>query len=218
MHSPYWSPPDVPTSPWAHTLETWLDLTNLISIVPEGSITCRGTGKASLIDHIFINMAFLENPVFPATCSISFECSISSDHIALFVELPLFTPPPSPPSQPGWIIEDQMEQEWKHTFAKFPRPLISDVPSLIRASTDLLTLTHATCDRFFAKKSSHGNKGLAWWNDVCRIAAAEVSRAHGSERCHLSAILCTTLRHAKWDWLEHLVTDPSTSIWDLAKW
>jgi hypothetical protein len=74
-----------------------------------------------------------------------------------------------------------MEQEWKKAFTKFPRPLISDVPTLIRASTDLLTLTHATCDRFFAKKGSNSTKGLAWWNDACRIAAAEVSRSHGPE-------------------------------------
>ena len=75
-----------------------------------------------------------------------------------------------------------------------------------------------TCDRFFAKKQTHHNKGLAWWNDACRIAAAEVSRAHGPEQRRLSAVLQTTLRHVKWDWLEGLITDPSTSIWDLTKW
>ena len=79
-------------------------------------------------------------------------------------------------------------------------------------------LTHATCNKFFAKKHSHSNKCLAWWNNACRIAAAEVSRAHGPKRHHLRTVLRTTLRHAKQDWLEHLITDPSTSIWDLAKW
>jgi hypothetical protein len=38
-HSPFWSPPDVPTSPWAHTLEDWLDAKNLLSLVSEGAIT-----------------------------------------------------------------------------------------------------------------------------------------------------------------------------------
>ena len=143
-HSPFWSPPDITTSPWAHTLETWLETHDLMSLVPEGAITQRGTGKASLIDHIFINPAFLANLVFPGSCSVSFERSISSDHAALFVTLPLFTPPP-PPSPPcGWIIEDQMEQEWKHAFSSFPRPLISDIPSLSWASEDLIRLTHAT--------------------------------------------------------------------------
>jgi hypothetical protein len=88
----------------------------------------------------------------------------------------------------------------------------------MRASTDLITLTNAMSDKFFAQKRSHGNRGLAWWNNACKIAATDVSRAHGPERCHLSAVLCTTLQHAKRDWLECLITDPSTSFWDLTKW
>ena len=192
-HSPSWSPLNIPTSPWAHTLENWLETTNLISIVPEGSITRRGTSKPSLLDHIFVNWAFLENPFFPATCSVSFERSISLDHAALFVDLPLATDPTPPPFQLRWIIEDQMEQKWKRAFATFPRPLISDIPSLDRASKDLLALTHMMCDKFFTRKRSHGDKGLAWSNDACRIAAAEVSRAHGPTRRHLSAVLHTTL-------------------------
>ena len=97
-HSPCWSPPELLTSPWAHTLEDWLDVGNLISLIPEGSITWRGTSRASLIDHIFVNMTFLENPFFPASCSVLFERSISSNHAALFVDLPLTTPLLAPTS------------------------------------------------------------------------------------------------------------------------
>ena len=161
-HSPCWSPPELPTSPWAHTLKDWLDTGNLISLILEGSITQRGTGRASLIDHIFVNMAILENPFFPTSCSMSFEWSISSDHAALFIDLPLTTPLPTPPHHIGWIIKDQMEQEWKHVFSKFPCPLITDILSLSRASTDLINLTHNTCDRFFAQKKTHGNRGLVF--------------------------------------------------------
>ena len=163
-------------------------------------------------------MAFLGNPFFPASCSISFERSISSDHATLFVDLPLSTPPPIPTPRPGWIIEDQMEQEWKKAFAMFPCPLITDVVSLTRASEDLLSLTDSTCDKFFAKKKSMHTKGLAWWNEACHIAAANVSRAHGPERCRLSAVLQVAICHAKREWMEKLITDPSTSIWDMAKW
>ena len=63
-----------------------------------------------------------------------------------------------------------------------------------------------------------GKKGLAWWNEACQIAAADVSRAHGPERRHLSKVLRASIRHAKREWLEKLITDPSTSIWDMAKW
>ena len=115
-----------------------------------------------LIDHIFANMAFFGIPAFLASCLVSFEKSVSSDHAALFVDLPLLTPPPMPPSHTGWVIEDQMEQEWKRAFGTFPHPLISNIASLTRAGDDLIALTHATCDKFFAKKRPHNNKGLAW--------------------------------------------------------
>ena len=95
-HSHSWSPPGITASPWAPTLEDWLEERQLMSLVPEGSITRRGTGKALLIDHIFVNLAFLEKPPFPASCSVSFERSISSDHAALCLDLPLHTPPPPP--------------------------------------------------------------------------------------------------------------------------
>jgi hypothetical protein len=123
-----------------------------------------------------------------------------------------------PPSEIGWKIEDMMKPEWMASFALFPRPLITDVTSLICASEDLLELTNATCSKYFAKKMTQGTKGLAWWNMACDITAADVSRAHGPTRCHLSTVLHATLQHAKHDWLEQLITDPSTSIWDMAKW
>ena len=138
-------------------------------------------------------MPFLENPLFPASCLVSFDHSISSDHAALFLDLPLITPPPTPPSQIGWLIEDQMEQDWKTAFAQFPCPLIDDILSLMQASEDLIHLTNTTCGKFFSKKMSHSPKGLAWWNEACAITAADVSRAHGPERHCLSTVLRATL-------------------------
>ena len=218
-HSTLWSPPDLPTSSWAPTLETWLDDNNLMSLVPDGAITRRSTtGRDSTLNHIFINMTFLGNPSFPAACSISFERSISSDHAALFIDLPLMPLPPVESPQTGWLIEDQMEQEWKRAFTLFPHPLITDIPSLTRASDDLIKLTHATCDKFFSKKKPKRNKGLAWWNESCSIAATDVSRAHGPEQRRRSSVLHATIRHAKRDWIEKLITDPHTTIWDMAKW
>ena len=219
MHSPCGSPPELTTSPWASQLECWLEHKDLMSLVPEGSLTRRGSvGRPSLINHMFVNLPFLANPFFPSLCSVSFDRSISSDHAALFIDLPLLTPPPPPPKDLGWKIEDQMKSDWMTAFAQFPIPSIIDIPSLTRASNNLIHLTHATCQKFFAKKKGGGSKGVAWWNDTCAIAAAEVSRAHSAERRRLSAVLRTTLRHTKQEWLEHIITDPTTSIWDLAKW
>ena len=161
-HSSFWSPPDLPISSWVQTLENWLDPNNLMSLVPEGSVThWSNTGRDSLLDHIFVNMDFLGNPFFPASCLVSFERSISSNHAALSIDLPLTTPPPIPMPESGWIIKDQMEQEWKKAFVSFPCPLITDVTTLTRASDDLLLLTSSTCDRFFARKKSTCTKGLA---------------------------------------------------------
>ena len=96
-HSTYWSPPDLLISPWAQTLELWLDANDLMSLIPEGSITHRSSmGRDSLLDHVFVNMDFLGNPFFPSACSVSFEKSISSDHAALLLTLPISTPPPPP--------------------------------------------------------------------------------------------------------------------------
>ena len=138
-------------------------------------------------------MAFLENPFFPASCSVSFLRSISSDHVALFLDLPLTSPPPAPPCHMGWIIKDQMEEDWKRAFSKFSPPLITDIPSLSRVSTDLINLTHNTCNRFFTQKKTHRNRGLAWWNDTCKIAATDVSRAHRPECRRLSSVLWATI-------------------------
>lgn len=38
-HSPCWSPPELTTSPWAPQLENWLEREDLMSLVPEGSLT-----------------------------------------------------------------------------------------------------------------------------------------------------------------------------------
>ena len=66
-------------------------------------------GCPSLIDHLFVNLPLLANPFFPSTCSVSFDRLISSDHVALFIDLPLLIPPTPPPSELGWKIEDMMK-------------------------------------------------------------------------------------------------------------
>jgi hypothetical protein len=104
-HSPCWSPPDLTTSPWAPQLKSWIECEDLLSLILEGLLTCRGSaGRPSLIDHFFVNLPFLANPFFPSTCSVSFNQSISFDHAALFLNLPLLIPPTPPPSEIGWKI------------------------------------------------------------------------------------------------------------------
>ena len=93
-HSTLWSPGDIRPSTWAPALEDWLDAENLVSLVPDESITRRhGSTKPSLIDLMLANPAFLEVPPFPCECSVSFDLSLGSDHVGLLLTLPLSLPP-----------------------------------------------------------------------------------------------------------------------------
>jgi endonuclease/exonuclease/phosphatase (EEP) superfamily protein YafD len=105
-HSATWSPGGKWASPWAPSLEGWLDEHGFISTVPEGSISRRSTTSLpSLIDFIFVNERFLKVPSFPASCSVSFDTSISSDHAGLSISIPVYTTPP--PSSPAPGLEDR---------------------------------------------------------------------------------------------------------------
>jgi Endonuclease-reverse transcriptase len=59
-HSYLWSPRDINESQWAPMLETWLDNKNLISTLPEGSITrSRNGNRDSCIDLMLVNQGYL---------------------------------------------------------------------------------------------------------------------------------------------------------------
>jgi hypothetical protein len=89
-HFDLWSPQGKKTSPWADTLETWLDTEGFLSTVSEGAISrFSSTSRPSLINFIFVNEAFLEVSTFPSTCSVSFDLSLGSDHVALLLPLPI---------------------------------------------------------------------------------------------------------------------------------
>ena len=182
-HSPLWSPLDVPPSRWHNQLETWLDESGLVSTVPEGTITHRAPGTCpSVIDHIFVNDAFLGNPLYPAECAVSFNYSIRSDHAGLLISLPISPDPPSLTPTIGWNIDPLLHDTWMAHFCSHPLPLIIDVPSLRVAATQLLTDLTASSDMVFAKKAPPSPKGLTWWNDKCCHTLTDIRHTHGDER------------------------------------
>src|SRR6267142_813659 len=182
-HSPLWSPPDVPPSCWHDQLEAWLDALGLISTVPEGAITHRTPGtRPSLIDHIFMNDAFLGHPLYPVECTVSFDYSVSSDHAGLLLSLPTTPDPLSPSPTLGWKIDPLLCDAWTAHFCSHSLPVIMDAPSLRATATQLLADLSASSDAIFATKSPPSPKGLAWWNDKCRCALADTHHTHSDER------------------------------------
>jgi Endonuclease-reverse transcriptase len=112
-HSDTWSPGGKRASPWAPSLETWLEEHGFVSTVPDGSISrCSSNSLPSLIDFIFINEAFLEVPSFPVTCSVSFGASVGSDHAGLSISVPWTLTPPRLLCPPRWKIDPDLKDDW----------------------------------------------------------------------------------------------------------
>jgi Endonuclease-reverse transcriptase len=149
-HSDTWSPGGKRTSPWAASLESWLDDHSFVSTVPDGSISqCSSTSLPSLIDFIFINEAFLEVPSFPATCSVSFHESVGSDHASLSISLPFTSTAPRLHRPPGWKIDLDLKVKWICLFWALLSPVITDIPSLLDAAQNLLVQISDISDSLF---------------------------------------------------------------------
>jgi Endonuclease-reverse transcriptase/Reverse transcriptase (RNA-dependent DNA polymerase) len=218
-HSDTWSPGGKRTSPWAPSLEAWLDEHGFISTVPDGSISRRSpTSLPSLIDFIFINEAFLEVPSFPATCSVSFSTSVGSDHAGLSISVPLVQVTPRLLRPPGWKIDPDLKDNWVRRFQDLPLPTITDVPSLLSAARDLVTQISDISDSLFSRRSTPTAKDLPWWNRECSLACTALRQCHWRDQRQLSMVLRMTIRNAKREWVDSLINDPDVSIWDMAKW
>jgi len=126
----------------------------MVSTVPEGAITHRAPGtRPSLIDHIFVNQAFLSHPTYPAECAVSFEYTVGLDHAGLLIVIPTSHAPPSLPSPVGWKIDPLLRDAWTSHFCSHPLPTISDAESLHAAADQLLQDLTSSSDHVFALKT-----------------------------------------------------------------
>jgi Reverse transcriptase (RNA-dependent DNA polymerase) len=213
------SPGGKRSSPWAPSLERWLDDYGFVSTVPDGAISRRSsTSLPSLINFIFVNEAFLEVPSFPASCSVSFSDSMGSDHAGLSLSLPLASTPPRLLRPPGWKIDPDLKDTWISRFQAFPSPAVSDVPSLLEATHNLLLQISDVSGSLFPRRSPPTEHDLPWWNRECSLACAALSQCHWRDRRQLSMVLRMTIRNAKREWVDSLIDNPEVSIWDMAKW
>jgi Endonuclease-reverse transcriptase len=219
-HSMLWSPGNLRPSPWAETLEEWMDDESLVSLGPEGAIThTRGSDQPSIIDLMLANPSFLETLAFPDECSISFNLSLRSDHTGLLLAIPVSLPTPPPADRPGWKIEDGKKDEWITLFRSYPLSPMSPVNDA--------SLRHLTqrIDEMIAETSSSlfqlprpASHSLPWWNASCKLTVTALQGVHSNERRSAYKALCLTIRRAKRDWYKTLLNDPEVNIWDLAKW
>src|SRR6267142_2087646 len=219
-HSPTWSPSHTKTSPWHDTLELWFDQEGFVSMVPKGTITWQHPHHCgSLLDLLLLNEAALAIPAFPCTCAMSFKYSYGSDHTGLSITIPLArtTPPPSLPSVP-WHIDDLQCPAWEAAFVDIPDPIIMDIPSLHSVASSIITIISTLSDCFFDPCGPRAAKGLPWWNEACSTTAGLARLSHSNDRRALNAALHLTIRDAKRAWIESLLNDPDTSIWNMAKW
>jgi Endonuclease-reverse transcriptase len=218
-HSNTWSPGGKRTSPWAASLEGWLDDHGFISTVPDGSISRRSsTSLPSLIDFIFVNKAFLEVPSFPASCSVSFNDSVGSDHAGLSISLPFALTPPRLHRPPSWKVDPNLKDTWISQFRAVPILEITDVPSLLKAAQNLLLQITNISDSLFPRRSIPTAKDLPWWNRECSLACAALKQCHWRDRRQLSMVLHMTICNVKREWVDTLIDNPDVSIWDMAKW
>ena len=218
-HFELWSLRGKKTSPWAITLETWLDTKGFLSTVPEGAVShVSSMSRPSLIDFIFVNEAFLEVPNFPSTCSVSFKLSLGSDHVALLLPLPILSPIHTPPRPLGWIIYTLHKDKWIASFHNFPLLEINNMPSLLEEGQKLLDHIAKVSNTLFSKKCTPRSRDLPWWSRECSLACTNLRSCHWQDCWHLSMVLRMTIRNAKWEWVDRMIDDPEVSIWDLAKW
>jgi Endonuclease-reverse transcriptase len=179
MHFDTWGPGGKHTSPWAATLEQWIDDNRFISTVPENAISCRlTTSNPSLIDFIFVNESLLEVPLFPFSCSVLFDLSMGSDHAGLLLPIP-FTPiPPALFDPPGWKLDPAKKEEWCSWFHSTPLPDITVHSSLHSAAHNLLAWISDVSDSLFQKKSPPTDRNLPWWFWECSLACAALKSCH----------------------------------------
>jgi hypothetical protein len=184
-----------------------------MSLVPDGSITCSCPGvRDSLIDFLFVNQAYLEVLEYLATCLISFDLLLGSDHASLLIEVPLTLPEHSPISITSWKINAEHKDNWIKRFMLLPMLHPHDEESLHSAAKQLLTDISTICNEMFPQCQPPSKCSLPWWNEDCKIAVKNLKGYRGNKPCKWNKQLWITIKNAKCAWLEYLLTDPDTNI------
>jgi len=152
---------------------------------------------------------------------ISFDNSISSDHAALSL---LWYPVESiaiapPPELSGYAIDDLLKDSWLKWFGPLPDSDITDIPSLIDATTCLHHDIDFASLCTFSRCHAPDPRGVQWWNQDCAFAVAAVHTTCGKPKRDAIKHLCWTISQAKRTWAhDFLHHTTSKHLWEAAAW
>jgi hypothetical protein len=224
LHSPSWSPPDIPRSSWAGRVEEWA-ASNLLSLANNpGEITRRGAEheRDSVIDLAWYNEAAIQSGTFSGL-RIDWEGSLGSDHAMLSIEARTQNdaPPAEVETDLGYVIDPERKKEWIQTFKSLPTPPpLAQTPTtdeVEKAATAISDAIQHASKRVFRKRRPLHRKAAPWWNAACALATQQLREARGTDtRKTAQARLKGAVRAAKRAWADDYIE--SAELWDVASW
>jgi Endonuclease-reverse transcriptase len=223
-HSPLWSLPTTRPSPWGTDLETWFADNQLLCLNPEQVITWQGPLRhtPSVLDLFLLNSAALSSDTLQPP-SISFDLSLGSDHAALCSSWSTSLEPdyahPVPTTLPGFVLDDDLKDQWLLSFTQLPTPPITDLTSTCLAASRLHEDILETSALLFKPRKAPDPRGARWWNDDCLAALRAYKACPPEEKPGLYAALRHTITKAKRnsanEFLDHCNAD---NLWKATRW
>jgi hypothetical protein len=180
--------------------------------------------RDTVIDLVLWNLAAAWSDQFYFD-HVSFNASLGSDHAAMiFTWAPaLYIPPaPSDPS-PRWIVHDSMMDLWQEHFLSLvpSNPSSKDPQTIATSILQVITESNDFC--FDRPLPLPKGCGARWWNDACGGSLAQLRSAPPGNRKDAFRYMRQTIRTAKRDWAETVLTEATNNqdqnaLWAVAKW
>ncbi|KAI0284438.1 hypothetical protein BC826DRAFT_1109745 [Russula brevipes] len=218
-HSPLWSTRPLlgeraTVSAWAHRVEDWMDAQGLSLLSPPEVPTRRGEHgqRDTVIDLVLSILTTSPSPtrLVPTTPPSPSRGPLPSSSLRL--------PPPAAPT-PRWIVQDSLQDLWQEhfcTLAAAPAFTTDDPTALAHAL--LQSITEANDFAFERAHPLSLGRGARWWNDACSGTLAQLKAAPPDERQAAFRRLRATIRVAKRDWAESVLTDATNDVDHHALW
>jgi hypothetical protein len=176
-HSPSWSPPDTPRSPWTTRVEEWAALNLLVLANTPGEITRKGAGndRDSVIDLAWYNDAAVHSSSF-SDLKIDWEGSLGSDHAMLLIAGQTLnkTTGLNYGGNLGFVIDPERSEEWTCAFKERSYHFFfqaSPSPEKVEAAAEALTEDiHQTNEEVLRKRRPAHPMASPWWNAACAVA------------------------------------------------
>ena len=239
-HSRLWSPAGKTPSPWAPTLEDWIERNDFLVLNQDRVPTWksrRDSIQPSVIDVVLANLiANLSNQI--GEVKVSWSKSLASDHVALLFDIYpsdslALIPAPTPN---GYKAKPENRDLWVEAFVMLlplclpyapPHSTVPADPSVIcrgvmaHKHLDLLVKTfedtiETACKMTLKPKHAPDPRGAMWWTDDCTCAHITARSAQdGIERQEAMRALRRALMKVKREWAHQRLHEAENSgdIW-----